>query len=351
MSNSSKKRVLFFARVADKSILYDVSFYEQDIRALEGMGFEVVVSNRISDIFLSRYDIAYIWWWTYSLLPIFMCRLKGAKCIVAGAFHYETPLMSGTDFVRRSWIYRKLVGLSLRTAHMNIFVSGCEYDSVVKNMQVNNPKLVYHGIDTELYSPCDNAGVVLGEVSGVPQLLCISWMEKNNIERKCIREVVAALDILYAQGVEAKLLLVGRPGPGYEEFQAFVASKSCAKNIEFRGHVTESEKIRLLRTSTVYVSPTLYEGFGIAIAESLSTGCPVITSRNGAVPEVVGRCAVFVDPVSADSIALAILKLLENPEIRFRLAGLGRRRIVSRFSYLKHSERLATVVRSLSDIN
>jgi len=352
MSKQSKKKVLFFAKVADKKILSDVSFYEQDIRALKDMGFDVHVSNRLRDIFLCRYDVLYVWWWTYSLLPIIVSRLKGGKCIVAGAFHYETPLMSGTDFVRRSWLYRMLIGLSLRTAHMNVFVSACEYNAVVNNLRVNNPRLVYHGIDTDIYTPCEDRDDELPELNGrIPQLLCISWMEKNNIERKCIREVVDALDILYQQGVEANLLLVGRSGPGYEEFKEFVATKSCAKNITFKGHVTEAEKISLLRTSTMYVSPTLYEGFGIAIAESLSVGCPVITSRNGAVPEVVGRCALFVDPGSSNSIAQAILTLLQNPETRLRLSRLGRRRIVSKYSYRKHSESLAAAVLSLSNIN
>lgn len=352
MSIPSKKKVLFFARVADKKILSDVSFYEQDVRALKDMGFEVQVSNRLRDIFLCRYDVLYVWWWTYSLLPILVSRLRGVKCIVAGAFHYETPLMSGTDFVRRSWLYRMLIGVSLQAAHMNIFVSACEYNAVVNNLRVNNPRLVYHGIDTDIYIPGDGRNdEFLGETGFTPQLLCISWMEKNNIERKCIREVVEALDILYRQGIEANLLLVGRPGPGYEEFKQFVATKSCAKNITFKGHVTEAEKISLLRASTMYVSPTLYEGFGIAIAESLAVGCPVITSQNGAVPEVVGRCAIFVDPTSPNSIAQAILTLLQNPETRLRLSNLGRRRIVSKYSYLKHSESLAAAVLSLPDIN
>jgi glycosyltransferase involved in cell wall biosynthesis len=352
MSKLDKKKVLFFAKVPNKKILSDVSFYEQDIRALKDMGYDVQVSNQLRDILSCHYDVLYVWWWTYSLLPIVVSRLRGAKCIVAGAFHYETPLMSGTDFVRRSWLYRVLIGLSLRTAHMNIFVSACEYNAVVNNLPVNNPRLVYHGIDTDVYVPCDGRDdALLDKPNRTPQLLCISWMEKNNIERKCIREVVDALEILYLQGVEANLILVGRPGPGYEEFKEFVATKACAKNITFKGHVTEAEKIDLLRASTMYVSPTLYEGFGIAIAESLSVGCPVITSKNGAVPEVVGGCAIFVDPLSPESIAQAILTLVQNPDTRLRLSKLGRRRVVSKYSYRKHSESLANAVLSLSNIS
>lgn len=351
MLNDKRKKLLFFAKVADKKILSDVSFYEQDIRALEEMGFEVNVSNEFKDLFFSQYDVLYVWWWTYSLLPIVVSFFKGAKCVVAGAFHYATPLMSGTDFVRRSWLYKKLIGIALRTAHMNIFVSGCEYDAVVNNLKVNNPRLVYHGIDTDLYSPLVQSAPVDDNSSEMPVLLCISWMEKNNIERKCIREVVQALEILYERGVEAKLLLVGRPGPGYEEFKAFVSTMRCSGNIEFKGHVTEEEKINLLRRATVYVSPTLYEGFGIAIAEALAVGCPVITSKNGAVPEVVGRCSLFVDPLSPASIAQAIEYLLLNPENRLRLGRLGRRRVVNRYSYRKHSQRLAEAVLSLPGID
>lgn len=99
------------------------------------------------------------------------------------------------------------------------------------------------------------------------------------------------------------------------------------------------------------MSPTLYEGFGIAIAEALAVGCPVITSKNGAVPEVVGRCSLFVDPLSPASIAQAIEYLLLNPENRLRLGRLGRRRVVNRYSYRKHSQRLAEAVLSLPGID
>lgn len=309
------------------------------------MGFDVYVTNKISDLFLRKYEVVYVWWWSYALLSILLSKIKRAKCIVAGAFHYSTPLMSGTDFVRRSYLYKLLVTLSLRMADMNIFVSICEYEAVTKNLKVNNPMLVYHGIDTDKYSPAD----LNIERDGLPVLLCISWMEKNNIERKCIYEVVRALDILYGRGIKAKLLLVGRPGNGYDDFRAYVSSLSCAANIEFVGHVTEKVKIELLRSSTIYVSPTLYEGFGIAIAEALSCGCPVITSENGAVPEVVGHCATYVSPNSPESIANSIECLLQSSDIRERFSILGRKRILKRYTYEHHSKNLASAVSSLLD--
>lgn len=339
MLNKNGKRLLFFAKVADLSILRDVSFYEQDIRALEELGFEVCVTNKLSDLVLKRYDVIYIWWWSYAFLPILLRSFNGAVCIVVGAFHYSTPLMGGTDFVRRSLVYRTLARFALRKADINIFVSKCEFSSVTENLRVSNPKLVYHGIDTEIYSPAVpavNSPVVKKDFT----ILCISWLERNNIERKCIREVVQAIRLLAERGLDVKLKLVGRPGPGFDEFCTSVADMVDAGRVELLGHVSQSEKIALLRSSDLYVSPSLYEGFGIAIAEALACGCPVVTSKNGAVPEVVGRCAVFVDPASPTSIASGIERLFFNAPMRARLSILGRKRIVNRFSYARHREQL-----------
>jgi len=339
MLNKNGKRLLFFAKVADLSILRDVSFYEQDIRALEELGFEVYVTNKLSDLVLKRYDVIYIWWWSYAFLPILLRSFNGAACVVAGAFHYSTPLMGGTDFVRRSRVYRMLASFALRNADTNIFVSKCEFLSVTENLRVNNPKLVYHGIDTQLYSPAVSVPNSPVEKEGFT-LLCISWLERNNIERKCIREVVQAVRLLVERGLDVRLKLVGRPGSGFEEFRSFVADMVDSGRVELLGHVSQSEKITLLRTSDLYVSPSLYEGFGIAIAEALACGCPVVTSKNGAVPEVVGQCAVFVDPISPMSIANGIEQLIFNESMRARLSILGRKRIVNRFSYARHREQL-----------
>ncbi|CRG49457.1 MULTISPECIES: glycosyltransferase family 4 protein [Yersinia pseudotuberculosis complex] len=343
----SKKVVLFYVKIKDISLVYDVSFYEQDIRVLKDLGFDVIVTNKYLDCFLKKYDFIYIWWWSYALIPLIWSKIKGAKSIVAGAFHYSTPLMPGTDFVRKSLFYKLLVKMALKISDANIFVSKYEFDDVVNNLQVNSPYLVHHGIDVDKYTP--NEMKYTSENMNVKpkRILIISWLETNNIKRKCIYESVLAFDYLASRGANLELIIAGRKGNGFDDFYSKLSVLQSFSKIKILGHVTEEEKINLLRTCDIYLSPTLYEGFGIAIAEALACGCPVVTSNYGAVGEVVGNCAVYVDPKSVDDIAKNLSKLLNDPLVRLNLSKSGRERVVNLFSYGNHRDKLANVINNV----
>jgi glycosyltransferase involved in cell wall biosynthesis len=71
-----------------------------------------------------------------------------------------------------------------------------------------------------------------------------------------------------------------------------------------------------MRECTVYLQPTRYEGFGLAILEAMSCGAPVVTSARGAVPEVVGDTAILVDGTSPMAIADGVLQYLGNRLLR-----------------------------------
>lgn len=337
-----KGKILFYAHVKDVSLLYDISFYEQDIRSFKENGFEVIVTNRYSDVILKNYDYIYIWWWTYALFPILWNKLFLRKSIVAGAFHYSTPLTSGGDFVRKNIFYKFLIKASLKLANANVFVSKIEFSKVVENLNVANPHLVYHGIDTINYFSVDRKEI--NQSDNHIEILMISWLEVNNIERKCVKESVEAVCNLYTAGFNVSLKLAGRRGPGFNEFENFLNSLEGSECISLLGHISESEKINFLQTSHIFLSPTLYEGFGVAIAEAMSCGCAVITSPNGAVPEVTGKCAVYCDPRSVESIQDSIQYLLKNVAILKRNSDCGSQRIQEKFSYIDHKKSLIAVL-------
>uniref|UniRef100_UPI000A5B5AC5 glycosyltransferase n=1 Tax=Endozoicomonas arenosclerae TaxID=1633495 RepID=UPI000A5B5AC5 len=151
-------------------------------------------------------------------------------------------------------------------------------------------------------------------------------------------------DDLISKGYEIELYIAGRKGDGYDDFIADISSLDCFNHINLLGHITEKEKIELLTTVDAFLSPTLYEGFGIAIAEALSCGCPVITSKFGAVEEVVGDCALYVNPLSIEDISDNLKLILDDFELRKKLSINGRERIVNNFSYKIHKSRLAKCV-------
>ncbi len=89
--------------------------------------------------------------------------------------------------------------------------------------------------------------------------------------------------------------------------------------------------------------PSLYEGFSLPTAELMACETPLVVSRAGAIPEVVGRdgeCADLVTPGDVGELELAIAELLDDPERRARMGKAGRARVLDRFSW--HAVAVAT---------
>jgi glycosyltransferase involved in cell wall biosynthesis len=84
------------------------------------------------------------------------------------------------------------------------------------------------------------------------------------------------------------------------------------------------------------VVPSLYEGFSLPAIEALACATPLVATSGGALPEVVGRdgeCALVVPPCDAGALAIAIERLLDEPELAGRLATAGQRRVLTRYTW------------------
>jgi glycosyltransferase involved in cell wall biosynthesis len=100
-----------------------------------------------------------------------------------------------------------------------------------------------------------------------------------------------------AAAVEGELRVVGARGWGEVE---------PPRNAVWLGEVTDEELARLYRGARCLVYASLYEGFGIPVAEALACGCPIVTSRDSAMSELAGSDATYVDPESSESIRAGI---------------------------------------------
>lgn len=95
------------------------------------------------------------------------------------------------------------------------------------------------------------------------------------------------------------------------------------KNIIVLGFIPTEELVTLYNTATVFVMPSIYEGFGLPILEAMQSGCPVITSKEGSLPEVAGDAAYFVNSYNVDDIADGINKVYLNEKTRKELSEKG----------------------------
>ncbi len=174
-----------------------------------------------------------------------------------------------------------------------------------------------------------------------PYLLFIGRLE----ERKNLKRIIEAFEILKKwHGIPHDLMLVGKPGYGYGGIKSLILNSQFSIHLKELGYVSEEEKWSLLANADVFLFPTLYEGFGIPVLEAQAAGAPVVASNTSSLPEVGGEGAVYADPLSAESIAEAIQKLLSDEAFRDDIIRKGLEN-VKRFSWHGCAGEIASLLR------
>ncbi len=144
--------------------------------------------------------------------------------------------------------------------------------------------------------------------------------------RKNLPNLVSALDLLRRRGHDVPLVVVGRDGEDSAAVRARVAHLGLERAVRFLGYRPEGEIRDLYRLASVFVFPSLSEGFGLPVVEAMASGLPVVASSTGALPEVAGEAALYVRPDDPEDIAGRIAEVLSDGAVAGRLTAAGRRR-------------------------
>ncbi len=118
------------------------------------------------------------------------------------------------------------------------------------------------------------------------------------------------------------LVIAGREDPRYPEARQR-ATELNLDNVLFLGDVAEADLPALYSGATLFVFPSLYEGFGLPVIEAMACGVPVACSNASSLPEVAGDAALLFDPTDEQAIAEAISQGLHNADLRTRLRQRG----------------------------
>lgn len=191
-----------------------------------------------------------------------------------------------------------------------------------------------------VYPGVDHLEDVASSSSGMqaPFLLYVGAIE----ERKNIERLVSA----FAQVAHPRLRMVfaGPMAPFRKEMvRKWAESAGVADRIELPGRVDDATLQALYRECLAFVFPSLLEGFGLPPLEAMRAAAPVIASRSSCLPEVLGDDALWVDGTSVESIASGIRTLLEDPDLRRRLAAFGPAR-ASLYKWSDAGHRLAELL-------
>ena len=134
---------------------------------------------------------------------------------------------------------------------------------------------------------------------------------------------------------DVELLLITKPKPGGRT-ERMLDSLSIKDSVRFVSGLSDTELAEVVGSAEIACVPSLYEGFSLPTVEAMACGTPLVVSRAGAIPEVVGddgRCADLVTPGDAEELAHALGALLDDPDRRTRMGAAGRRRALEKFSW------------------
>ena len=125
---------------------------------------------------------------------------------------------------------------------------------------------------------------------------------------------------------DLKLVLTGAPSPRRDELIEAARRMGLSAWVDFPGYLPEREFAALLAGCQAMIFPSLFEGFGMPVAEAMAAGIPVLASDRTSLPEIAGDGALLFDPRRPDAIVAAIERLESDPAVRAGLIERGRRR-------------------------
>lgn len=128
-----------------------------------------------------------------------------------------------------------------------------------------------------------------------------------------------------------------------EKIKPTVEKLGLEKKVKFLGYVSQEKLLKLYQGALAFVSPALYEGFGLTLLEAMACGCPVIAGNTGAQPEVVGKAGILADPSDVAGLAKAMEEIANNTTLRRKLAFAGRKR-AQQFSWEKFAREIIGLI-------
>lgn len=143
-----------------------------------------------------------------------------------------------------------------------------------------------------------------------------------------------------------QLIIAGQKGWQYESIFETVKKLHLEKDIIFTGYLSAEEKSAFYQHASLFVFPSLYEGFGIPILEAMSASVPVVCSNTSSMPEAAGDAALFTAPKDIDGMANAMLQLLTDENLRKEKIKLGLLQ-AQKFSWDKSASKLIQIYKSL----
>lgn len=168
----------------------------------------------------------------------------------------------------------------------------------------------------------------------------------SDLPRKNIITILEAVSIMAREGINVKFVKAGADFS--KEEKRFIDQNGIERHTSYVGPLDLNALVQLYNAADIYVAPSLYEGFGMTVAEAIACGTPVIAANAGSLPEVVGDAGMLIDPMDAAGMAARIKTFRTDPAQWRRLVnnGLRRRQL---FSWERAADAIAGIYERVID--
>ncbi|MCL5795286.1 MAG: glycosyltransferase family 4 protein [Patescibacteria group bacterium] len=237
---------------------------------------------------------------------------------------------------------------SARKAKKIIAPSQYTKDDLLKTYKINPDKItvIHHGYNQEIYRPVKPMEINPKIQKYAPYIFFIGRLEK----KKNLLGILKTYQLLRKeQKIKHKLVLAGKRGYGYEEFdeEKNRLSKNIQNDIIELGYTPEDELSLWMKNADIFFFPTFFEGFGLPVIEAMACNVPVVASNNTSIPEITGSSALLINPHKPLEMAAALSKIINSQALKKSLQSKGLVR-ASMFSWEKAANKTLRVLENIN---
>lgn len=240
------------------------------------------------------------------------------------------------------YYYRPLLSHSIGKINHFITVSESSKSDLINYLKIpqNSITVTYEALDLDFQELNGRCVGNEEKYSHEKYILSVGTLEP----RKNIQTLISAFSILKRKyNIDHKLILTGRNG--WKD--KLEIPPDVLNNIIFTGYVSDEELSNLYKSASVYVFPSIYEGFGFPLLEAMSSGTPIVASLTSSLPEIGGdTCEYVKDSYNPEEYAKVIFNVLNNKLKRERMVASGYKR-VKEFSWANCVKETIDIYKSL----
>ena len=298
-----------------------------------------------------KIDLFY-WWFVLERTKVILSKmLKIPSLVMNAGFEVcsEPSIKYGYDFLPKK--KQNEIKYILKNADLIMFPSKIALSSAKDISDNDNYVLNYNAVDIDLYKPLNH--------EKKDQIITVGVISKASVIVKGFQYFVKTIPLVKKEHPEVKFIIMGtlldkealdfllqlRKKLNIQENLDFILIPSQEQRSKIRWIADSSELIiTKLNESKIYLQLSAHESFGMAMAEAMSCGLPVIGTNRGAIPEVLGKTENIVNFGDINEIAEKVLDLLSDPK-KMRTDGLSlRKRIISKFSKEQRKKRFKKIL-------